>query len=134
MLIVFELGHSTNFTRDQFTSTYLWLNLSRMILYQMSYLILIERNIHINIVMHLDVIMNPVRTLQCLRNKNRNVREFVYKCIRLSTPKSSKMHCLNIKVGKQQNKMSLSFKCSGTLHQGIKKVKHRAKQYSTLFL
>jgi len=39
----------------------------------------------------------PVRTLQCLRNTNRKVREFVYKSIRSSTSKS-------IKDGKDQNK------------------------------
>ena len=35
----------------------------------------------------------PVRTLDHLSNKGRNVREFFYECICLSTPKSSKMHC-----------------------------------------
>ena len=35
----------------------------------------------------------PIRTLQCLSNKSRKVREFVYKCMCSSTPPSSKMHC-----------------------------------------
>ena len=32
----------------------------------------------------------PARTLQCLRNNSRKVREFVFKCICSSTVKSSK--------------------------------------------
>lgn len=39
----------------------------------------------------------PIPTLERLRNKNRKVREFVYKSIRSSTSKS-------IKDGKDQNK------------------------------
>ena len=35
----------------------------------------------------------PVRTLQRLSNKSRKVREFVYKCMCSSTPRSSKMYC-----------------------------------------
>ena len=35
----------------------------------------------------------PIRTLERLRNKNRKVREFVYKGICSYTPKSSKVHC-----------------------------------------
>ena len=42
----------------------------------------------------------PVRTLQRLSNKRRKVREFVYKCICSSTPKSSKMHCYIKVLGK----------------------------------
>ena len=44
----------------------------------------------------------PVRTLKRPRNKDRTARELAYKCIRSSTPESSKMRCF-IKVRKHQN-------------------------------
>ena len=49
----------------------------------------------------------PVRTLQRLSNKSRNVRESVYKCMCSSRPPSSKMHCY-IKVRKHNLKLKSS--------------------------
>ena len=74
----------------------------------------------------------PIRTLERLRNKNRKVREFVYKGIRSYTPKSSKVHCY-VKVKKQRNKAKLLFKGSGTIHKRIIKLKKRASRYLSLF-
>ena len=74
----------------------------------------------------------PIRTLECLRNKNRKVREFLYKGIRSYTPKSSKVHCY-VKVKKQRNKAKLLFKDSGTIHKSIIKLKKRASRYLSLF-
>ena len=45
----------------------------------------------------------PERTLERLRNKSRKVREFLFKCICWSAPKSLKVHCY-IKVRKHRLK------------------------------
>ena len=74
----------------------------------------------------------PIRTLERLRNKNRKVREFVYKGIRSYTPKSPKVHCY-VKVKKQRNKAKLLFKGSGKIHKSIIKLKKRASRYLSLF-
>ena len=70
----------------------------------------------------------PVRTLQRLSNKSRKVREFVYKCMCSSTPRSSKMYCY-IKV----RKLKLELKSSETLRKTILKLKSRTGRYCSLF-
>ena len=70
----------------------------------------------------------PVRTLQRLSNKSRKVREFVYKCMCSSTPRSSKMYCY-IKV----RKLKLELKSSETLRKSILKFKSRTVRYCSLF-
>ena len=70
----------------------------------------------------------PVRTLQRLSNKSRKVREFVYKCMCSSTPRSSKMYCY-IKV----RKLKLELKSSETLRKSILKFKSRTGRYCSLF-
>ena len=35
----------------------------------------------------------PIRIMECLKNKSRKVRMFIYERIRLTIPKSSKLYC-----------------------------------------
>ena len=59
MSSVFGTSRSANLTRDLFMSENLWVNLSsRNMLYQLSYLMLIERSIDANLIVYLDVIVN----------------------------------------------------------------------------
>lgn len=74
----------------------------------------------------------PIRTLERLRNKNRKVREFLYKGIRSCTPKSSKVHCY-VTVIKQRNKTKFLFKGSGTIHESLLELRKRASRYLSLF-
>ena len=69
----------------------------------------------------------PIRTLQCLSNKSRKVREFVYKCMCSCTPPSSKMQCF-LKVRKHK----LKLKSCETLWKSILKLKSRTKRYCSL--
>ena len=56
---VFGTGRSANLMRDLFMSEHLWVNLSsRNMLYQLSYLMLIERSIDANLIVYVDVIVN----------------------------------------------------------------------------
>lgn len=74
----------------------------------------------------------PIRTLERLRNKNRKVREFLYKGIRSYTPKSSKMHYY-VTVINQRNKAKFLFKGSGTIHESLLELRKRASRYLSLF-
>ena len=59
MLSVFGTGRSANLIRDLFMSEHLWVNLSsRNMLYQLSYVMLIERSIDTNLIVYVDVIVN----------------------------------------------------------------------------
>ena len=69
----------------------------------------------------------PVRTLQRLRNKSRKVREFVYKCMCLSTP-PLKMY-FYVKVRKHK----LKLRSPETLGKSILKLKSRTERYCSLF-
>ena len=90
----------------------------------------------------------PVRILKCLRNKSRKLKEFVFKRICASIPKSSKLYCY-VKVRKRlkqkcstkitslnkitQHEKKLLFNCSSRVYQGLMKVKFRANRYLSLF-
>ena len=70
----------------------------------------------------------PLRTLQRLSNKTREVREFVYKCVCSSTRRLEK--CIAFfKVRKHK----LKLKSSKTLRKSIFKLKSRIKRYYSLF-
>ena len=59
MLSVFGTGRSANLIRDLFMSEHLCVNLSsRNMLYQLSYVMLIERSIDTNLIVYVDVIVN----------------------------------------------------------------------------
>ena len=62
MSSVFVTSRSAKLTRDLFMSENLWVNLSsRNMLYQLSYLMLIERSIDANLIVYLDVIVNQAK-------------------------------------------------------------------------
>ena len=120
--------------RYQFTSEHLWVNLSRIMLSQMSHQIILNldkkrlQKRHRTFRRDREPSRIPVRTLQRLSNKSRKVREFVYKCTCSSTLQSSKMHCY-FKVRKHK----LKLKSSETLRKSILKLKSRTKWYCSLF-
>ena len=59
MSSVFGKGRSVNLMRYLFMSEHLWVNLSsRNMLYQLSYLMLIERSIDTTLIVIVDVIVN----------------------------------------------------------------------------
>ena len=59
MSSVFGTGRSVNLMRYLFMSEHLWVNLSsRSMLYQLSYLMLIERSIDANLIVYVDLIVN----------------------------------------------------------------------------
>ena len=95
----------------------------------------------------------PVRTLKCLRNKSRKLKEFVYKRILPIIPKSSKLQCyihVNVrkftKIEKHKCKRStklinlnkitqhekVSLNCSRRVYQRIIKWKYKARRYLSL--
>ena len=69
----------------------------------------------------------PVRTLKSLRNKSRKIREFVFKCIRSSTCKSSNMHCYIKVVNIRLNPLR------STIRKGLINLKSRSRRYCSLF-
>ena len=84
----FWKGRSADFTRDQFTSEHFWVKLSRTMphVYQMSYpMLIMQRTSFTGIIDYrrfrcvCEPSRIPIRTLKRLRNKNRKIREFVYK-------------------------------------------------------
>ena len=59
MSSVFGTGRSANLIRDLFKSELLRVNLSsRNVLYQLSYLMLVERSIDANLIVYVDLIVN----------------------------------------------------------------------------
>ena len=52
----------------------------------------------------------PIRAMECLKNRSRNVIIFVYELIRLPIPKSSKLYCY-VKARKQENKANFTLEC-----------------------
>ena len=88
----------------------------------------------------------PVRILKRLRNKSTKLKEFVYKRIRPSIPKSSELHCY-VKVRKLPCKLNtkrisliqithknkLLLNCSSRVYQGTIRLKYRASRYLSLF-
>ena len=107
--------------RDQFTSEHLWLNLSINSRYYVIPNEPLNHNLdkkrlqkrHRTLRRDREPRRIPIRTLQRLTNKNRKVREFVYKCMCSSIPPSSKMHCFS--------KHKLKLKSSETLRKSILK-------------
>ena len=91
---IFGMGRSACLMRDLFTSEHLWVNL--VILNELLNLKIDKKHLqkrHCISRRDSEPSGIPVRTLKSLRNKSRKVREFVFKCIRSSTCKSSNMHC-----------------------------------------
>ena len=132
--------------------TMLWLlyqmnYLSKIMLYQISYLLLA----YVEIVVWVNVIENPADCrfeFWSLSIKSRKLKEFVFKRICASIPKSSKLYCY-VKVRKlikhecstkimslnkiTQHGKKLLFNCSGRVYQGLMKLKFRANRYLSLF-
>lgn len=101
---------------------------------------LIERNINAVIIVDVDVIMNQAEyqyeiwSLKSSRRKSRTVRQlwFVYARILLCFPISSTLH-LFVNAKKLLNKKKFNLNCRERIRQSIRKKKHHASRYLTLF-
>ena len=137
MLSVFGTGRSANLIRDLFMSEHLWVNLSsRNMLYQLSYVILIERSIDTNLIVYVDVIVNQAEyqyevwkgsgtRAERLENLSMHVFFRVSPC---------HLHCtVMLMLKKLLNKRTFKFNCRERIRQSKRKVKCRASRYLTLF-
>ena len=93
MTSVFGTVRSVNLMRDLFMSEHLWVNLSsRNMLYQLSYLMLVERSIDANLIVYVDLIVNQAE-YQYEVWTSKKVWKFVYARILSCIPMSSTLYC-----------------------------------------